>query len=50
MIRPIGNHVYLIPPYCITVEQLAQVFGSLTQGINLLAQTTATSSPSIALA
>lgn len=50
MIRPIGNHVYLIPPYCTTVEQLAQVFGSLTQGIKLLAQTTATSSPSIALA
>jgi adenosylmethionine-8-amino-7-oxononanoate aminotransferase len=50
MIRPIGNHVYLIPPYCTTVEQLAQVFDSLTQGIKLLAQTTATSSPSIALA
>lgn len=29
MIRPIGNHVYLIPPYCTTVTQIEEVFASV---------------------
>lgn len=36
MIRPIGNQVYLIPPYCTTVEQLQTVFDILIKGIKTL--------------
>ena len=31
MIRPIGNQLYLMPPYCITDDQLDQVFITLQQ-------------------
>lgn len=36
LIRPIGNHVYLIPPYCTTLEQLSEVFEVLKLGIEQL--------------
>ncbi|MFW2177434.1 MULTISPECIES: adenosylmethionine--8-amino-7-oxononanoate transaminase [unclassified Moraxella] len=36
MIRPIGNHVYLIPPYCTSIEQIKEVFEVLAQGIKAL--------------
>lgn len=39
LIRPIGNHVYLIPPYCTTPEQLASVFDVLQEGLSNLTQT-----------
>lgn len=26
LIRPIGNHVYFIPPYCITADEIDQIF------------------------
>lgn len=42
MIRPIGNHVYLIPPYCTSVEELAFVFEVLAQGIANLVNTNPT--------
>lgn len=28
-LRPLGNTVYLMPPYCITKEQLAKVYGAI---------------------
>lgn len=39
MIRPIGNHVYLIPPYCTTTEQIGQVFDILQKGLAMLVTT-----------
>lgn len=30
MLRPLGNTLYILPPYCITNEQLAQVYESIT--------------------
>ncbi len=35
-IRPIGNHVYLMPPYCITKSQIDMVFSILVDGIKKL--------------
>lgn len=37
-IRPIGNHIYLMPPYCITKEQIDTVFSILAEGIKKLAK------------
>lgn len=31
LIRPIGQEVYLIPPYCTTVQQIAEVFNILNE-------------------
>lgn len=31
LIRPIGNHVYIMPPYCITQEQLGDLFDGMMQ-------------------
>jgi adenosylmethionine-8-amino-7-oxononanoate aminotransferase len=25
LLRPIGNHVYLIPPYCVTEDEIARI-------------------------
>ncbi len=36
LIRPIGNHVYLIPPYCTTITELGEVFAVLKLGIEFL--------------
>lgn len=33
LIRPIGNHIYFIPPYCITIEQIDQLFNITLQAI-----------------
>ena len=33
LIRPIGNHVYFIPPYCITLEEIDQLFNTTIQAI-----------------
>lgn len=30
LIRPLGGHVYLLPPYCLTVEELQGVYDVLT--------------------
>lgn len=35
-IRPLGNAVYLMPPYCITEEQLQRAYSGLFQGLNQL--------------
>jgi adenosylmethionine-8-amino-7-oxononanoate aminotransferase len=31
MLRPLGNTLYILPPYCITDEQLAEVYGSILE-------------------
>lgn len=36
MIRPIGNHVYLIPPYCTTSAELVHIFGILNHCLQKL--------------
>lgn len=33
-IRPLGNTIYLMPPYCITGEQLIKVYGTLIKILN----------------
>lgn len=34
LIRPIGNHVYFIPPYCITMAEIDQLFNVTIQAID----------------
>jgi adenosylmethionine-8-amino-7-oxononanoate aminotransferase len=36
MIRPIGNHVYLIPPYCTTPAEIGHIFGILNHCLQKL--------------
>jgi len=36
LIRPLGNVLYLMPPYCITSDQLTQVFDAIHQFLNAL--------------
>jgi adenosylmethionine-8-amino-7-oxononanoate aminotransferase len=36
-IRPLGSTVYLMPPYCITDEELARAYAGLTEGLDRLA-------------
>jgi adenosylmethionine-8-amino-7-oxononanoate aminotransferase len=36
-IRPIGSTVYLMPPYCITDEELARAYAGLIEGLDWLA-------------
>ena len=36
-IRPLGSTVYLLPPYCITDEELARAYAGLIDGLDWLA-------------
>jgi adenosylmethionine-8-amino-7-oxononanoate aminotransferase len=36
-IRPIGSAVYLLPPYCITDEELTRAYAGLVEGLDRLA-------------
>ena len=36
-IRPLGSTVYLMPPYCITDDELARAYAGLTEGLDRLA-------------
>jgi adenosylmethionine-8-amino-7-oxononanoate aminotransferase len=40
LIRPLGNVIYLIPPYCITNEQLNYVYSAITEFLELQQKTT----------
>lgn len=33
LLRPIGNHVYLMPPYCITSEEISRIFTVIIDAI-----------------
>jgi adenosylmethionine-8-amino-7-oxononanoate aminotransferase len=37
LLRPLGNTVYVMPPYCTSAEQLAQVEDAITRAIHLFA-------------
>jgi adenosylmethionine-8-amino-7-oxononanoate aminotransferase len=36
-IRPLGSTVYLMPPYCVTDEELARAYAGLIEGLDWLA-------------
>ena len=36
ILRPLGNTVYILPPYCITSEQLEKVYDAIIDVLNLL--------------
>jgi adenosylmethionine-8-amino-7-oxononanoate aminotransferase len=36
-IRPIGSTVYLMPPYCITEDELAPAYAGIVEGLDALA-------------
>jgi len=36
LLRPIGNIVYILPPYCITAEELEHVYDTLWQCLDQL--------------
>lgn len=36
LIRPLGNVLYLLPPYCITDAQLTRAYDSMTRGVKSL--------------
>ena len=37
LLRPLGNTVYVMPPYCITAEDLARVHGVIAEAVDSLA-------------
>ncbi|RFS26323.1 adenosylmethionine--8-amino-7-oxononanoate transaminase [Chitinophaga silvatica] len=36
MLRPLGNTLYILPPYCITNEQLATIYGGIKEFLTLV--------------
>jgi adenosylmethionine-8-amino-7-oxononanoate aminotransferase len=36
LLRPLGNTVYLLPPYCITKEEIESVYSKIVNIINSL--------------
>jgi len=36
LIRPLGNVLYLLPPYCVTDEHLTRAYDSMTRGVKSL--------------
>jgi adenosylmethionine-8-amino-7-oxononanoate aminotransferase len=38
LLRPLGNVVYILPPYCVTDTELAQVFDSIRETLEKLGQ------------
>jgi adenosylmethionine-8-amino-7-oxononanoate aminotransferase len=36
ILRPLGNTVYILPPYCITNEQLAYIYGKIGEALDTI--------------
>jgi adenosylmethionine---8-amino-7-oxononanoate aminotransferase len=36
LLRPLGNTIYIMPPYCITAEELEKIYAVLREIIQLL--------------
>ena len=36
LLRPLGNTVYVMPPYCITADELAQLWGAIGASLELI--------------
>ena len=36
LLRPMGNTVYVMPPYCITADELAQVWNKIAASLDSL--------------
>ncbi|OQX07131.1 MAG: adenosylmethionine--8-amino-7-oxononanoate transaminase [Thiothrix lacustris] len=36
LLRPLGNVVYVLPPYCVTEAELKQAYGVILEGLNCL--------------
>ena len=37
LLRPLGNVIYILPPYCITDEELSSVYNCILSGLETLA-------------
>lgn len=37
LLRPLGNTVYVMPPYCITAQELDRVYATIAEGLQVLA-------------
>ena len=37
LLRPLGNTLYVLPPYCVTAEDLDRVYGAILEAVNALA-------------
>ncbi|HMX05872.1 MAG TPA: hypothetical protein PKE14_14450, partial [Chitinophagales bacterium] len=38
LLRPLGNTIYIMPPYCITNEALDEVYNAILDALALLAE------------
>ena len=36
LLRPLGNTVYVMPPYCVSGEQLDEIYDAIREGVSLL--------------
>ena len=37
LIRPLGNTIYLMPPYCVSDDDLARLYGAIEEAAGLVA-------------
>lgn len=37
LLRPLGNVIYVMPPYCVTAEELDRTYDVITQGVDMIA-------------
>jgi adenosylmethionine-8-amino-7-oxononanoate aminotransferase len=38
LLRPLGNIIYILPPYCMTKKELSQVYGAIVQSLDYLSE------------
>lgn len=37
LLRPLGNVIYVMPPYCVTAEELDRTYDVITEGVDMIA-------------